>query len=175
MRAPEKVPERAPETTKDAHAVDERRRAARVLAGAAFADLAKLWAAWGEQPNVTYLRGPEAGLVMVQGRIGGTGDRFNLGEATVTRATVMLRGADTGTDTGAGQASGTSYVLGSHPEHAGLAAVFDALLGVASQRERVLTEIIAPLEREQIRRDAAAQADARSTVVDFFTVAREHE
>lgn len=153
----------------DERTVYERRRAARVLAGASHAELVELWAAWDEQPEVTYLRGPEAGLVMVQGRIGGTGDRFNLGEATVTRATVMLRGA------GVDEASGTSYVLGSHPEHAGLAAVFDALLSVPEQRERVLAGVIEPLERCQTERDASAQADARSTVVDFFTVAREHE
>ena len=153
----------------DERTVDERRRAARVFAGASHAELAELWSAWNEQPEVTYLRGPEAGLIMVQGRIGGTGNRFNLGEATVTRATVMLRGA------GVEEASGTSYVLGSHPEHAGLAAVFDALLSVPGQRERVLAGVIEPLERRQAERDAAAQADARSTVVDFFTVAREHE
>ncbi len=150
-------------------AVEARRRAARVLSGAAHAELAELWAAWEGQPEVTYLRGPEAGLVMVQGRIGGTGDRFNLGEATVTRATVMLNGS------GVRELVGTSYVLGSHPAHAGLAAVFDALLGAPGERARVLAEVIDPLERRQKERDAAAQADARSTVVDFFTVAREHE
>jgi alpha-D-ribose 1-methylphosphonate 5-triphosphate synthase subunit PhnG len=98
-------------------AIDERRRAARALAGASHDELAELWDAWEDQPEVTYLRGPEAGLVMVQGRIGGTGDRFNLGEATVTRATVMLHGS--GLDDGA---SGTSYILGSHPGHAGTTA-----------------------------------------------------
>lgn len=159
----------AQENSAGERTVDERRRAARAFAGASRDELAELWAAWDEQPEVTYLRGPEAGLVMVQGRVGGTGDRFNLGEATVTRATVMLRGA------GLDQVSGTSYVLGSHPEHAGLAAVFDALLAAPAHRERVLAEVIEPLERRQAERDAAAQADARSTVVDFFTVAREHE
>ena len=154
-----------------------------MLAGATHTDLAALWSAWGEQPEVHYLRGPEAGLVMVQGRIGGTGDRFNLGEATVTRATVLLRGTgsatntgtSTDTDTDTDEVTGTSYVLGSHPEHAGLAAVFDALLSAPTQRARVLADVIEPLEREQANRDAVAQADARSTVVDFFTVAREHE
>lgn len=152
------------------HLIDERRRAARALAGASRDELAELWDAWEDQPEVTYLRGPEAGLVMVQGRIGGTGDRFNLGEATVTRATVMLRGP--GLDEGA---SGTSYLLGSHPDHAGLAAVFDALLTVSAQRDRVLAQVIEPLEHRQAERDATAHADARSTVVDFFTVSREHE
>ncbi|MDP3950279.1 phosphonate C-P lyase system protein PhnG [Microbacterium sp.] len=149
--------------------VDERRRAARVLSHASLEELSVLWAQWSNRPDVTYLRGPESGLVMVQGRIGGTGDRFNLGEATVARATVTLHGP------GVDGVSGTSYVLGSHPEHAGLAAVFDALLCAPAQRDRVLTEVIDPLESGQRSRDAAAQADARSTVVDFFTVAREHE
>lgn len=160
---------REQETRPDERVVNERRRAARVLSGAPQADLAELWAAWEVQPEVAYLRGPEAGLVMVQGRIGGTGDRFNLGEATVTRATVMLRGA------GLDEVNGTSYVLGSHPEHAGLAAIFDALLSAPAQRERVLADVIEPLERRAAERDAAAHADARTTVVDFLTVAREHE
>lgn len=157
--------------TNGAHetSVDERRRAARALSQASLDELSTLWAQWSQRPDVTYLRGPEAGLVMVQGRIGGTGDRFNLGEATVARATVMLHGP------GVDGVSGTSYVLGSHPEHAGLAAVFDALLSAPAQRERVLAEVIEPLERAQSARDAEAGADARSTVVDFFTVAREHE
>ncbi|POH57129.1 phosphonate C-P lyase system protein PhnG [Arthrobacter glacialis] len=159
----------AQESTAYGLAPDERRRAARVLSGARQADLEMLWADWKEQPEVTYLRAPEAGLVMVQGRIGGTGDRFNLGEATVTRATVLLSGI------GIEDVIGTSYVLGSHPEHAGLAAIFDALLLAPEQRARVLAEVIEPLERGQKERDAGAQADARSTVVDFFTVARENE
>ena len=36
------------------------------------------------------LRATETGLVMLRGRIGGDGDRFNLGEATVTRAAVQI-------------------------------------------------------------------------------------
>ncbi|GAA3649043.1 phosphonate C-P lyase system protein PhnG [Microbacterium marinilacus] len=149
------------------HGVDERRRTARVLALASAEELAGLWAAWPDPPEIEYLRGPEAGLVMVQGRMGGTGDRFHLGEATVTRATVLARIAD------AGETVGTAYVLGSHPEHAGLAAVFDALL-LSAQRDRVLSDVIEPLESAQRERDEHARAQARSTVVDFFTVSREN-
>ena len=145
--------------------IDDRRRTARVLANASEDELARLWDAWTDRPDVTYLRGPEAGLVMVQGRIGGTGDRFNLGEATVSRSTVLAHGQDE-------EVVGTAYVLGSHPEHSRLAAIFDALLQSA-QRARVLREVIDPLERAQRERDQQAQAEARSTVVDFFTVARE--
>jgi len=42
-------------------------------------------------PEFDWLRPPETGLAMVRGRIGGSGDAFNLGEATVTRATLRLR------------------------------------------------------------------------------------
>ncbi|WP_110588331.1 phosphonate C-P lyase system protein PhnG [Microbacterium suaedae] len=153
--------------TKDRTPAD-RQRTARVLAGATQAELADLWRAWGDgRPEIEYLRGPEAGLVMLQARTGGTGDRFHLGEATVTRATVAVRGA--GDD-----AVGTAYVLGSHPEHAALAAIFDGLLGSAD-RERALAEVIEPLEHAQAERDRRRRADARSTVVDFFTVAREND
>ena len=72
------------------------------------------------------IRGPEAGLVMVRARIDGGGARFNLGEATVTRATVRLHGEPL-----AATAVGTSYVLGTDLGHARLAAVFDGLLSDA--------------------------------------------
>ena len=39
-----------------------------------------------------WLRKPETGLMMVQGRAGGTGERFNLGEITVTRFALRLPG-----------------------------------------------------------------------------------
>ena len=146
---------------------EERRRTARVLAQSSAAELADLWRTWEDRPEVEYVRGPESGLVMVQARTGGAGDRFHLGEATATRATVAVR-------TGDDEAIGTAYVLGSHPEHAALAAIFDGLLG-SSQRDLVHADVISVLEERQSERDAERAADARSTVVDFFTVAREND
>ncbi|MDZ7825350.1 MAG: phosphonate C-P lyase system protein PhnG [Gammaproteobacteria bacterium] len=49
-----------------------------------------------DRPRWTALRPPEIGLVMVRGRTGGVGDRFNLGEMTVTRAAVRLESGETG-------------------------------------------------------------------------------
>jgi alpha-D-ribose 1-methylphosphonate 5-triphosphate synthase subunit PhnG len=127
------------------------------------------WQGWEPKPAVQAIRGPEAGLVMVRARIGGGGARFNLGEATVTRATVRLHGEPLAAD-----AVGTAYVLGTNLAHARLAAIFDGLLADAGLRERVLAEVIAPLEQEQAERDRIRDAEARSTLVDFFSVAREH-
>ena len=53
-----------------------------------------------------WLRRPETGLMMVQGRAGGTGERFNLGEITVTRCTLRLGDAAGNTPVG------VAYVLG---------------------------------------------------------------
>lgn len=128
------------------------------------------WQGWAPKPAVQPIRGPEAGLVMVRARTDGGGARFNLGEATVVRATVRLHGAPLAADS-----VGTSYVLGSDLEHARLAAIFDGLLADAGQRARVLAEVITPLEHAQAERDRLRRAEARSTLVDFFTVSREHE
>ena len=50
-----------------------------VLALASADELQARWAALGARPPYRRLRGPEVGLVMVRGRAGGTGGRFNLG------------------------------------------------------------------------------------------------
>lgn len=158
----------APGTVHGPRAV--RQRAARAFSRTQASELASFWASWPTPPQVDYLRGPEAGLVMVQGRIGGRGDRFNVGEAAVTRATVRLSGGGLPTE-----AVGTSYILGSDTEQAGLAAIFDALLTVPETAPRVLTDVVEPLEARLAADDEQAHAQARSTVVDFLTVAREHD
>lgn len=146
-----------------------RQRWMRTLAAADPDTLAAAWRGWEPKPAVQAIRGPEAGLVMVRARIGGGGERFNLGEATVTRATVRLHGEPLAAD-----AVGTCYVLGTDLEHARLAAIFDALLADSGLRERVLAEVVAPLEQTRADGDRMRSAEARSTVVDFFSVAREH-
>lgn len=140
----------------------ERREAMGVFAGADAARLAALWDAWPDKPDYRVVRGPETGLVMVRGRIGGGGGPFNLGEATVTRATVRL-------DSGS---VGHAYCLGRDGGKALHAALFDALWQSDARREDVEAKVLALL------RDAAAAADSRrraetaATQVDFFTMVR---
>jgi alpha-D-ribose 1-methylphosphonate 5-triphosphate synthase subunit PhnG len=164
------VTSQTPPTEAPGQAIAARQRWMRTLATADPDDLDAAWRGWEPKPAVQPIRGPEAGLVMVRARIDGGGARFNLGEATVTRATVRLHGEQL-----AAEAVGTSYVLGTDLEHARLAAIFDGLLCAAEHQERVLAEVITPLELAKAERDAERNAEARSTVVDFFTVSREHE
>ena len=52
--------------------------------------------ALGDLPRAHCLRPPETGLVMVRGRMGGSGGKFNLGEVAVTRCAVRLDGGTVG-------------------------------------------------------------------------------
>ncbi|MCU1529102.1 MAG: phnG [Frondihabitans sp.] len=162
------TPEMHPATAA-APTVAARQRWMRALASAGADDLDAAWQAWEEKPEVQQIRGPEVGLVMVRGRIDAGGARFNLGEATITRATVRLHGASLQNDV-----LGSSYRLGTDLEHARLAAIFDGLLVDGASRDRVLAEVVTPLEQARAARDEKGRAEARSTLVDFFTVAREH-
>ena len=110
-------------------------------------------------PGHTRLRGPELGLAMVQGRTGGGGTPFNVGEITVTRCTVR---------TEAGLV-GHAYVAGRDLAKAELAAVLDAAL--QGPDGAVLAEaVIAPLAAQQAARRAEIEAKAAATRVQFFTM-----
>ena len=101
-------------------------------------------------------------MVMLRARMGGTGDAFNLGEATLTRCTVRL---------GDGQV-GCGHVLGRDMRRAELVAVFDALMQEPSYRSQLQGQVLEPLRaRQEDARVAAAQATAGSRV-EFFTLVR---
>lgn len=120
------------------------------------------------QRQQEWLRRPETGLYMVQGRAGGTGERFNLGEITVTRCALRCRAA--------GEASspvGVAYVLGRQHRQAELAAVADALLQEPALYDALDQALLAPIRQHLALQQSMRQARAQSTRVDFFTVARE--
>ena len=108
------------------------------------------------------IRPPETGLVMLRGRIGGSGSAFNLGEATVTRCAVR---------TAKGH-EGHAYVMGRNQAHAKLAAVCDALLQDESQRAEVDAQVLQPLQALMAERHSLAARKAAATKVDFFTLVR---
>jgi len=106
--------------------------------------------------------------VMVRARAGGTGQRFNLGEATVTRCVIRPDVALTGT-----QQVGVGYVLGCSHRQALLVALADALLQESDLHTHWHGVLIAPLAHMQAQASAQQQAQTQSTRVEFFTVARE--
>ncbi len=139
-----------------------RQRWMSVLALACPEDLEAAWSALADRPAYRMVRRPEVGLVMVRGRAGGSGARFNLGEMTVARCTVEL-------PTGA---VGHAYVGGRSLRHAEIAAVFDALLQDPVSRPGLEVRLVGPLEAAQRDRRIAAQARSAPTRVEFFTLVR---
>ena len=113
-------------------------------------------------PEALPVRGPEIGLVMMRGRAGGGGAPFNLGEASVCRATVRLPHGEVG----------HAMILGRDPEKARLAAHLDALWQHPDWHELVETGIVAPLLLADAEDAERLAAETEATRVDFFTVAR---
>lgn len=143
----------------------ERRRWMSALATARPESLEAAWARLDPRPEYAFLRRPEVGLVMVRGRAGGTGTRFNLGELPVTRCSVRL---------GEG-AIGHAYVGSRALRHAELAAVFDALLQDEPRRAGLVARLIEPLEAFREASRVAAAARSAPTRVEFFTMVRSEE
>ena len=119
------------------------------------------------QATPHWLRKPETGLMMVEARAGGTGNRFNLGEMTVTRCALRLSNAPIHRHVG------IAYIAGRSHRHAYLAAVADALLLDDAERAYVEQSLLNPVRELLAAKKAERQARAESSKVDFFTIARE--
>lgn len=139
-----------------------RRRRMSVIARSRLADIEAAWASLGALPAHAFLRAPETGLAMVRARAGGEGDKFNLGEMTLTRCVVRLDSGETG----------VGYVQGRSARHAELAALADALAVHPTCAERIEQQVFAPLAARLEARDRAARARAASSRVEFFTMER---
>ncbi|KMW58735.1 PhnG protein [Candidatus Rhodobacter oscarellae] len=131
------------------------------LAKAPAEALAALWQQAGLAPDFQWLRRPEIGAVMVQGRTGATGAPFCLGEMTVTRASVRLASGEVG----------HAVVQGRDRAKAEQAALADALLQ-SDAAETVKRDIIAPLAAGWAKTKTERAAKAAATKVDFFTMVR---
>ena len=141
---------------------EDRQRWMGLLARSPTDRLEAAWAALSDPPAYDRLRGPEIGLVMLRGRAGGTGGRFNMGEMPVTRCTVRL----------ADGRIGHGWVQGRDRRKAELAAAFDGLLQDEARRADLEAALLGPAaDALAARRDAAARK-AAATRVEFFTLVR---
>jgi alpha-D-ribose 1-methylphosphonate 5-triphosphate synthase subunit PhnG len=132
-----------------------------LLAKSAASDVARHWATLNRVPDHTVLRSPEIGGVMVRGRAGAVGAAFNIGEMTVTRASVRL----------ADGTVGHGYVQGRSKDHALQAALVDALMQTDTA-ETVEAAVLTPLRDAMTARKTGRAAKAAATKVDFYTMVR---
>jgi alpha-D-ribose 1-methylphosphonate 5-triphosphate synthase subunit PhnG len=139
-----------------------RQRLLSVLARSSGPDLLAHWKKTGLDPVVDVLRGPESGLVALQGRAGGTGQPFHVGEVSATRVTVRI---------GSGQV-GHAMISGRDARKVQLVAVIDALAQDPAQADMIEREIVAPLEQLARAADARVRRETAATRVNFFTMVR---
>lgn len=137
-----------------------RRRWLAVLARASREELEAAVAQAAPLPHEA-VRAPEAGMVMLRGRVGGTGDAFNLGEAAVTRCAVRM-----------GQALGVGYTLGRDKRKAELVAVLDALLQDPARQVALMRAAVEPLAQAQASAREMKGRSAATSKVEFFTMVR---
>ncbi|MBV8680056.1 MAG: phosphonate C-P lyase system protein PhnG [Aquitalea sp.] len=109
---------------------------------------------------ISWLRHAQTGLVMLQGRSGGSGSRFNLGEISVSRASCQIGGL-----------LGHGWVRGSDGTHAELIAQADALLQ-DPQHAPVLQQVLQTLQQELSARRAQRARETAASKVEFFTMVR---
>ncbi|MGA1802955.1 phosphonate C-P lyase system protein PhnG [Rhizobium sp. HT1-10] len=145
-----------------AREIRTRKRVTDLLARAEREELAAVWETLSERPVAISVRGPETGLVMVRGRIGGGGAMFNLGEVTVTRATIRL----------ASGIIGHAQALGTDKDRARLAAIFDALWQEPATQDFVEQAILSPIAERIESADQQKAKETAATRVDFFTMVR---
>jgi alpha-D-ribose 1-methylphosphonate 5-triphosphate synthase subunit PhnG len=133
-----------------------------VLSRAGRAELEQALAGLAELPPVEHVRPPEPGMVMLRGRVGGTGDAFNLGEATVTRCALRVGGG----------ALGVGYTLGRDRRKAELVALFDALLQDEARQVQLQRTLITPMQQRQAAAREVTSRAAAASKVEFFTFVR---
>jgi alpha-D-ribose 1-methylphosphonate 5-triphosphate synthase subunit PhnG len=146
------------------HSYDEaRKRRLDALASDDTTNLAERYAALEPSaPAAIPIRGPETGMVMLRGRAGGGGAIFNLGEATVTRATVKLATGEVG----------HAIVLGRHLQKASIVAHLDALSQLPDWVQVIEADFVAPALAEQDAAQTRQAGETEATRVDFFTMVR---
>ena len=139
-----------------------RQRWMSVLAHSRPDELLAHWQTLNLSPQFERIRAAETGLTQLQGRMGGTGKRFVMGDMTITRAVIRLDGG----------VYGYSYVSGRNKPHAELCAVIDALLQMQGMDELLHKRVIAPLAALQQERRQQRAREVASSRVDFFTLVR---
>lgn len=146
----------------DAIDQSERRSLMALVAHAPRAAIEEALGAFGPLPPHRDMRKAETGLVTLRGRMGGGGAAFNLGEATVTRASVKLESGEIG----------HAYALGRDAEKARLCALIDAAFQNPALHDRIVDTVLDPLARDEAGADRRKAEETAATKVDFFTMVR---
>ncbi|CAG8998636.1 MAG: Alpha-D-ribose 1-methylphosphonate 5-triphosphate synthase subunit PhnG [Candidatus Celerinatantimonas neptuna] len=143
----------------------ERQKWLAILAKASEETLLKLSESIVSGVDFQIIRAPQVGLTQVQGRMGGSGNPFFLGEVTMTRCVVK----------GPSESVGMGFVAGRSKPKALRVAQLDALLMHADYQSRIHELVLTPLETERQAYEAEKCREYAASKVDFFTLVRGDE
>ena len=123
--------------------------------------LTSLWNNLNIDIEFNWLREPEIGSIMVQGKAGVTGDNFNVGEVTITRCSIYLDK----------KIQGHGYVQGRSKNKSKIAALCDALMQT-NKKEIIRRNILDKLAKYKAKKRDEILSKTEATKVDFFTMVR---
>ena len=123
--------------------------------------LTSLWNNLNIDIEFNWLREPEIGSVMVQGKAGVTGDNFNVGEVTITRCSIYLDK----------KIQSQGYVQRKSKNKSKIAALCDALMQT-NKKEIIRRNILNKLAKYKAKKRDEILSKTEATKVDFFTMVR---
>lgn len=144
------------------YSIAQRQHWMAVLAKSEYTHLQALWSAHEVSLAYTVVREPEFGMAQVRGKFANTGNRFNVGDTTITRAAIMLESGEIG----------HCYMVGQHKDKALLCAYIDAILQLNTHRVTVMQAVIEPLHHIYTEKRAKKRQEIETSKVDFFTLQR---
>lgn len=156
----------------DHQMTSSRQRHHALLARASTATLEAAWQRFAPHVSVHVLRPPETGLVMLRGRVGGNGDPFHVGEASLTRCVVAVSLAGGISASGSEPVVGVGYVLGRDRRKAELMAGLEALARMPELADTVQAEVLAPMAEAQRKRSEQRARETEASRVAFVTMVR---
>ncbi len=134
----------------------------RLLALAPEEELCRFMRPFAARVPHSFLRKPESGLLMTEGKTGNI--RFNLGEMLITRCAIILSGEQ--------ERRGFAWISGNRPEHASLAALCDALMQLPEYHKPFSEQLFCVLYSKEAEKRAAKERETAPTRVEFFTMVR---
>ncbi|TVO77862.1 phosphonate C-P lyase system protein PhnG [Sedimenticola selenatireducens] len=133
-----------------------------VMAKAPSEKLIELASSFIKSDDFKTIRAPEIGLAQIRGRMGGTGNTFNLGDTTITRCVVQSTAGH----------YGYAFIRGRDKAHAQCAAKLDALMQQSTLASAIDAQVIEPLQQQWNAQQKHKRSETDATKVKFFTLVR---
>lgn len=139
-----------------------RRQLLSVLAKSTLDAIQTRWHPLSIKPEYRFLKKPEIGMVMVRAQADEAGQKFNMGEMTMTRCVIQL----------ANNELGFGHCSGRDKTKAELIAVIDACFQLEEYQAIISENLLQALEALLVDQYQQQSAQVAASKVNFFTMVR---